>query len=184
MSKLKFVFCTMALAVTAANADINADGKITINGLLITETCKVTDESKNIIVTLPTVSTTKLAKSGDETGSTTFTIGVTDCPTAITKVAAHFEANGSTGYSTTTGNLLNAAPAASGSTPAPAGNVEVRLYDNDGTSFIEVGKSGKKINVDATTKGATLRYAAGYYATAATTPGPVTAMVQYVLDYN
>jgi major type 1 subunit fimbrin (pilin) len=181
MRKINLAFCGIALGLVSAAATAAVDGTVTFNGKLINETCRVDSGSENIVVTLPTVSTTKLNAAGQQTGSTAFYINVTDCPAEVTKVAAHFEAINSTGYNSETGNLVNSAP------DAAASNVEVRLYNVDDGSTIRVGETGKPFDVNfagGVPGSATLSYAGGYYATQATTAGNVMAQVQYVLAYN
>ena len=92
----------------------------------------------------------------------------------MTQVAAHFEAIGSSGVDSATGNLTNTD--ASG-----AKEVEVRLYNSD-EKQLKLGESGNPFPVDADGK-ATLRYYGGYYATGATTAGKVNAKAQYTLVY-
>jgi major type 1 subunit fimbrin (pilin) len=151
-------------------------GTVTFNGKLIAETCKLATGSEDITVTLPTVSTQSLAQAANEGGSKSFDISVTDCPVAIKKVAAHFDAVGSTGYNAATGNLTNNA------TTSAASNVEVRLYNTDGTA-VAVGSTGSSFDVDSNSNTAKLTYLGGYYATGVTTAGNVTAKVQYTLSY-
>ncbi|PJE87728.1 fimbrial protein [Yersinia mollaretii] len=182
MRKVNLAVCALALSVASGAALAGTDGTVTFNGKLISETCKVEPGSKDVIVTLPTLSTQNLDKAGQEAGSTSFLINVIDCPKEITKVAAHFEAINSTGANPVTGNLTNSEKT------DPAGEVEVRLYDIADGKQIRVGDTGAKFDVvpgAGTDPGtATLSYAGGYYATEATTPGAVTAKVQYVLAYN
>ncbi|MFJ3458563.1 fimbrial protein [Scandinavium goeteborgense] len=189
MSKFKVAMCALAISlasgyVQAAEpvppAPVAADtqGVVTFTGKLIAETCIVDDTSKDIQVTLPTLSTTSLAAAGDEGGSSTFTINVKSCPAEITKVAAHFEAIDATKFNAVTGNLINQDLEADGG----ATNVEVRLFEADGT-VIPVGSTGSSFAVDATDGTAALTYVGAYYATAATTAGTVKAQVQYTLAY-
>lgn len=183
MRKVNLALCALALSVASGAALAKTDGTVTFNGKLISETCKVKPGSEDVQVTLPTLSTLNLEKSGAEAGSTSFIIDVIDCPKEITKVAAHFEAINSSGANPVTGNLTNS------EVTDPAGEVEVRLYNIIDGKQIRVGETGAKFDVVPGAGGtdpgtASLSYAGGYYATAATTPGAVTAQVQYVLAYN
>ncbi|CNH99357.1 fimbrial protein [Yersinia pekkanenii] len=184
MRKVNLAVCALALSVASATAFAGTDGTVTFNGKLINETCEVAAGSENIVVTLPTLSTQNLSAAGEEAGSTSFVIDVVNCPTEITSVAAHFEAINSTGANPVTGNLTNNAESATA-----AGKVEVRLYNISDASQILVGDTGSKFDVipgaDVDAPGTVrMSYAGGYYATAATTAGDVTAQVQYVLAYN
>ncbi|MBB3324713.1 major type 1 subunit fimbrin (pilin) [Atlantibacter sp. RC6] len=180
MFKSKISACLLAMGFIAfgANAvDPVTQGTVTFNGKLIVETCSIVSGDENLTVTLPTLSTASLKTPGDEAGSTSFDIHAENCDPSLTKVGAHFEAIGSTGADMATGNLINAAPAAN-----KAAEVEVRLYDADGTPMT-IGTTGQMFDIDSTTHKATMRYIGGYYATGVTTAGDVTAKVNYTLAY-
>ncbi|WP_202302748.1 fimbrial protein [Dryocola clanedunensis] len=181
MKKLNTYMSALALCLASTSAFAalsDGQGIVTFNGELTDDTCVVADDSKDIQVTLPKISTKSLATAGSQAGSTLFDINVTDCPTTITKVAAHFEAIDATKFNAVTGNLINQDVSAN----TAGKTVEVRLYDADGT-FLSVGKTGKSFDVDSTTNKAKLTYVGGYYATAPTSPGTVKAVVQYTLAY-
>lgn len=184
MRKVNLAVCALALAVSSTTAFAASNGTVTFNGLLQDDTCQIETGTEDVKVDLPTLGTSALAKLGDEQGSKNFTISVVDCPAAVTKVSAHFNAINSDGANLVTGNLTNTA------TAGGATGAEVRLYNIGGTgSQIRVGDTGAAFDVTPGTGQdpvgtATLTYAGGYYATAKTTPGVVTAKVQYVLSYN
>lgn len=182
MSKMKIAVCAIALAVTSVSvnaADVVGQGTVTFNGKLIDETCTVNDDSKDIIVTLPTLSTKTLSTAGNEAGSSAFDINVKDCPAAITKVAAHFEVLNSE-YDSSTGNLINQLEVDDPTKSAT--KAQVRLYNDDSTQ-IRIGSTGKAFPVDATAHTAKMEYLGGYYATGQTTAGNVKAQVTYTLAY-
>jgi len=174
MHKLNLTVCALALSVASFAGHAASGGTVTFNGELIADTCEVDTASEDRQVTLPTLSVQKLATAGQVDGSTTFDINVINCDPSITNVGVHYEAIG-TNFNPATGSLLNTAPVNS------AGNVEVALFEIDGTS-ISVGQSGATIPVAA--GGATVKGIGAYRATAATTPGLVTAQVVYNLHYN
>ncbi|MGQ8776519.1 fimbrial protein [Serratia sp. NA_112.1] len=176
MRKFKFGICAVALTF-CATANASTDGKVTFNGELVAETCSIKAGSEDITVTLPKVAIQRLAAGGQEAGSKTFNIEVEKCPTGVTKVAAHFEAISNTGFDPATGNLTNTVRASE----SPATNVQVRLYNSDDNSQIPVGSTGHPFDIVNNT--AKMVYSGGYYSTAATTAGKVTAQVQYVLAY-
>ena len=181
MRNLKLSFCAIALTIASGSALAAGEvtqGTVTFNGELITETCSIATDSVNIQVTLPTVSTQTLNAAAVTAGSKGFDINVVNCPTGITSVAAHFEAIGSSGVDSATGNLTNQFVAAGDD--AKAGNVEVRLYNSD-EQHLKLGETGAAATV--TGGKATMRYYGGYYATAATTPGKVMAQAAYTLAY-
>lgn len=179
MRKLQYTLCALTVAM-AANASAAYDGKVTFGGELIDDTCKIDTDSQDIQVNLPRMNTNLLDKDGEMAGTKTFKINVSECPTSITKVAAHFDANANSGWDPKTGNLKNAAPA----TPTPADKVQVRLYNTDDNSQIAIGSTGHQYNVDTATNKASMVYAGGYYSTGKATAGPVNAWVQYVVDYQ
>ncbi|WP_455814280.1 fimbrial protein [Pseudomonas graminis] len=190
MEKMKIFATVLALSLTASSAYAEdlalGQGKVTFNGKLIAETCQLDSGMDNIMVPLPTLSTQTLAKAGTEAGSTKFDIKVIKCDPSIKKVAAHFEAIGSTGMDPKTGNLENKAVTVGEDKPAT--NVQIRLYNSDSaTDQLVLGETGASFDVTpgAGTEGgsATMRYYGGYYATNATTPGLVTATAMYTLSY-
>lgn len=180
MFKIQHAVCALVLAVSAG-ANAAYDGTVTFDGLLIAETCTVNTDSTNILVKLPTIAVQKLAAAGDEAGSTSFNINVSACPAGLTQVGAHFEAIANEGTSTTN-NLTNSSPVAGRAT-----NVEVRLYNINGANaaakHLKVGTTGAFFPINTAARTATMTYAGGYYATGASTVGPVRAQVQYVLAY-
>lgn len=182
MKKLRLVICVAAALGMAAVSPVHAaanDGKGTVEfkGQLIDETCTLESDSVDISVTLPTLSVKSLASTGAEAGSKKFNINVKDCDASRTKIAAHFEAMGTSGVNSVTNNLKNSA------TTNAATNVEVRLYDAD-EKHLPMGTTGTLQNIDATTHKATMTYYGGYYATGATTAGAVTAKAKFTLSYQ
>lgn len=185
MSKLNISLCAIALAMTTSSAFAAGEatqGTVTFNGKLIAETCSIVPADVDKVVTLPTLSTQTLSTPGAVGGSTTFDINVEDCPSTggPTSVAAHFEAINSDGFNTATGNLTNSAVDSGDG----AENVEIRLFDKDGTTQIPVGSTGGFFPISTTDQTAKMTYIGAYYASAATTAGTVTAKVQYTLAYK
>jgi major type 1 subunit fimbrin (pilin) len=181
MNKLRLVMCVAAALGMAAVSPVNAaatDGKgtVTFNGKLISETCTLEDDSVDITVTLPTLSTASLATAGAEAGSKKFNINVKDCPTALKKVAAHFEAMGTSGVNSATNNLKN-----SSTSTTAAKNVEIRVYDFD-EKHLPMGETGVLQDINAGI--ASMTYYGGYYATAKTEPGDVEAKAKFTLSYQ
>lgn len=175
MRNITLTLCAMALAAASTSALAATQGTVTFNGQLTADTCEISPESENRVVPLPPVAIATLNGPGIEAGSTGFDLNVVNCPAGITKVGAHFEAIGSSGLDTATGNLTNAS-----TETGKATNVQVRLYDTD-QQPLAVGSTGTLADVSGTS--ATMRYFGGYYSTAATTAGPVYAQVRYTLAY-
>lgn len=178
MSTFKMTLCALAMATVSTSALAATQGTVTFNGELITSTCEIAADSVDRQVQLPTVAIQTLAKSGDTAGSKGFDLNVENCPTGITQVAAHFEAVGSSGVDSATGNLTNQY-AGDANTPA-AGNVQVRLYNSD-ENQLKLGETGAPATV--TNGSATMRYYGGYYATGATSVGKVYAQAAYTIAY-
>lgn len=175
MRNIKLTLCAMALAAASTSALAATQGTVTFNGELTADTCEIAPDSLDRQVPLPPVAVQTLNVPGIEAGTTGFDLNVENCPAGITQVAAHFEAIGSSGLDTATGNLTNASPAADAAT-----NVQVRLYDTD-QQALAVGSTGTATLID--NGNATMHYFGGYYSTAATTAGPVYAQVRYTLAY-
>lgn len=180
MRNLKMSLCAIAMTIVSGSAvAATGQGTVTFNGKLIADTCTIASDSVNVQVTLPTVSTQTLTADGATAGSKGFDLNVTDCPTTITQVAAHFEAIGSTGVDSTTGNLTNQYTGTS-ELPAATG-VQVRLYNSD-ENQLKLGETGTAVTVGADGS-ASMRYYGGYYATTQTGAGTVYAQAAYTLAY-
>ncbi|WON77479.1 fimbrial protein [Serratia sp. UGAL515B_01] len=176
MFKIQHVVCALAMAVSVG-ANAVSSGTVTFNGELVADTCTISSDSINKIVQLPKIPTQDLNVSGAQAGSREFQLNVEACPASITQVAAHFNAIGGSAFDPTTGNLVNASTSTA---PAAAKEVQVRLYNADG-SQIRVGSTGKFF--DVVDEKASMTYVGGYYATGVTTPGPVTSVASYTLAY-
>jgi major type 1 subunit fimbrin (pilin) len=149
-------------------------GQVTFNGQLLDDTCVINAGDEDKTVTLPTLSSQSLAAAGQTAGSTMFNISVSQCPSTLSNVAAHFE---TTNMDPNTRNALNQA------TTTPASNVEVQLLDRDGTNPILLGSTGTFVPI-ATDGTASMSYGGQYYATGKSTSGNVTAVVRYTLAYQ
>ena len=177
MKKITLAASVVVLGMSSAFA---ADGLITINGMVSAKTCDIEAGSKNITVTLPTVSKQSLAAVGQVAGRTPFTIKLSNCSAG--KVATYFEPGATVDFNS--GRLKNATGTGS------ATNVQVQLL-GDNNLFIPVlaaGSNGVQSNsqlVDVLAAGsANLNYYAEYYATGVSTAGTVGTSVQYTLVYQ
>lgn len=175
MKKITLAASVVVLGMSSAFA---ADGTITINGAVSTKSCNIETGSKNIIVTLPTVSKQSLAAVGQVAGRTPFTIKLSNCSGG--KVATYFEPGATVDFNS--GRLKNVTGSAT--------NVQVQLL-GDNNAFIPIlaaGAGGAQTNsqfVDVADLGSTnLNYYAEYYATGASTAGTVGTSVQYNLVYQ
>ena len=152
-------------------------GQVTFNGELKDDTCVINAGDEDQKVTLPTVSAKTLPAAGAVGGSTPFAISVSQCPTTLSQVAAHFE---TTNMDPNTRNAINLA------TTSPAENVQVQLLDHNGklgtAAPLQLGSTGEYVGI--TNQAATMTYSGQYYATDAATAGYVTAVVRYTLAYQ
>ncbi|WP_201314148.1 fimbrial protein [Dyella sp. EPa41] len=185
-------FATLTPMVARAS-----DGTITFNGEITDTTCTVTGGgaatgSGNITVTLPIVSASALANSGQTAGDTRFSLilgGGTNCTDGKT-AALWIETTQTPALDTATGALRNQASGG-------AGNVQVRMVNPANNQPINLGinaavTSGASViaannQPAATISGntATLDYVAQYLANGgAATPGAVTTYLTYSMQYN
>ncbi|MCF6692621.1 type 1 fimbrial protein [Klebsiella michiganensis] len=189
MKKIFIASCiasSLLITGVALAADQNAaSGKITFNGALVDNTCKVVvdNQTNNATVTLPTISVNQLTgAAGKVAGRTGFNIALSDCTgTTLKGAQAYFEEN-STTVDLTTGRLKN-------TSTSGANNTSLQLLDaSNSDEVINVGNSeqlSKTTYVDIASGTATLPYAVQYYAeTAAPTQGLVNSYVFYSIAYN
>ncbi|MCK9139644.1 type 1 fimbrial protein [Haemophilus influenzae] len=200
MKKLTLA-ASLLLALSTLNAQAavsnGADGKVTINGKVVDQTCVVTDDSKDIIVKLPTVQTGSLATANATAGKTDFAIEFKNCKAATghTQVKAFFLPK--SGFTDAAGLLENQAA-------TKASNVKIQLLNGDG-SAIKAGLNETAITTSAGialsgsevqgSKGVAfadgigqakgkIPYAAQYYATGTAGAGDVQGIVEYSLAYE
>lgn len=169
-------------ALTLSQGAIAEDGTVTINGKVITTTCQVDANSKNLTVTLPTVSTAALDAANKTTGRTPFSIKLTGCDSNTAQARIYFEPDPAN-TDLTTGNLLNKP------TGSAAQNVQVQILKKDGATKIDLsqdvaGQGADYINV-ANQAAASLDYYARYVAVnGAAGAGEVKSVVNYTVDYK
>ncbi|MBO9537917.1 fimbrial protein [Herbaspirillum sp.] len=182
---MKKIIIASAIIATAAlgSAAHAADGTIFFTGSLQSQTCTIdvngTVTPAIATVTLPTVSTGKLAAAGQTTGRTGFIIGLRNCTGPATSAAAFFE-SGST-VDLTSGNLNTTTGTGT------ARNVQLQLVDASNGAVIRAGNVSQntgttKVALDASGN-ASLPYAVQYYATGVTTAGTVNSSVTYSINY-
>ena len=71
MRKIQFILGILAAA--SSSATLAYDGTINFTGKVVAQTCSVSSGSKNLTVTLPTVSEASLAAATNTAGLTPFT---------------------------------------------------------------------------------------------------------------
>ena len=158
------------------------DGAITVNGQVLAQSCKVDGNAAGIsdakTVTLPDEWQSALAASGNVAGATSFSIVITGCDSALSKVQTYF--SGGT-VDATTHNLQNTTGA------GYATNVEVQLLDGQNSNAVinlNNSNTAQTATTNLTSGGATLNYQAQYYATGAATAGSVKTTTNFTMIYQ
>ncbi len=177
---MKFSTAFFACAAFSLSASaLAADGTITINGEITSQTCQINGNGggADFTVTLPTVSTSALPIAGATAGRTPFNIALTNCSPNSGNAAVYFEPSATVDL--LTGRLKNTA--ANG-----AENVEVGLLNNDHSDIqLGGGEASQNMQFVALESGqATLNYFAQYVATDAATAGKVEARTMYSIVYQ
>lgn len=173
MKKIILAASALALGSVAAHA---ADGTVTINGKVTDQTCKVSANSKDITVTLPTVGIGSLATATTTAGRTPFTINLENCKAG--QVSAFFETGGN--VDAASGRLNNT---------GGASNVQVQLLSDSSVVIPVLANAAQapvttKATVAKDADSAALNYYAEYYATGAATAGNVATSVKYTINYQ
>lgn len=173
MKKIILAASALALGSVAAHA---ADGTVTINGKVTDQTCKVSANSKDITVTLPTVGVGSLATAGTTAGRTPFTINLENCKAG--DVSAFFETGGN--VDAASGRLNNT---------GNASNVQVQLLSDSSVVIPVLANAAQapvttKATVAKDADSAALNYYAEYYATGAAKAGDVATSVKYTINYQ
>ena len=166
------------LAMSAASA-MAADGKITVYGEVVTQTCTVAAADLNKVVYMPAVALAPLIVTPFTAGGTPFAIALTGCPVG-NSISAHF-LPGAT-VNNATGNLINQAAAPT------AVNVEVALFDGaTGNTRIQMNNAkGAQVSpafLVPAGGAVSMAYQAKYIGTAAASVGKVQTTVDYNLSY-
>lgn len=186
ITKRHILYFLPFMLTPGAYAASSPGGTVKFNGEIKAQTCSVVSADENQVINLPSVSVDSLNSNGKIAGSKVFTIRVEKCPSTLTSVTAHFEANnGTTGYDVLTHNLTNVFQGTPSTTPptSAAQNVQIRLFDKGGASQVQVGGTDGQF-VQISGGEATMEYVASYFATAPAVAGYVTATVAYSLAYN
>ncbi|EFA4742989.1 type 1 fimbrial protein [Escherichia coli] len=180
---IKGMASAAAVMIFAPTVALAADGKVTFNGEIITNTCTVISGDKDKIVTLPTVQVSALSAANQTAGTTPFTIGLENCATASV-VSVYFEPNENV---STVGRLKNTISANG------AKNVDIQLLNNNHgvidlanqTIDPTTGKvtGGNSTVVTPVNGSATLPFYARYFATDAAEAGKVSSYVNFTIVY-
>jgi major type 1 subunit fimbrin (pilin) len=152
-----------------------ADGTVTVNGEVVSDTCTVNGGLSTFRVTLPTLSTSALISIGSTAGATRFSIALTNCVGVASTVNTYFEA----------GSTINGAGRLINQTAGGA-SVDGQIQNADG-SIVNLAASYGAQNTMPTTisnHGATQNYLIAYFSNASpTTAGTFSSSVVYSLVY-
>ncbi|MDF0604221.1 type 1 fimbrial protein [Neisseriaceae bacterium TC5R-5] len=168
MKKLLLAIATAALSITSVTTLAN---NINFQGELTTNSCSLTfNGSTDPVILLPTVATTALAKAGDVTGKTRFSLGVTACLGPTTPYIRFIGNNISTASGTFGGDA----------------NVKLQLLGVNGAAA-KFSADGAYFTLPPLTNGSgsgTL-YVQYYAETTSTkTAGAITGNLQYAITYQ
>jgi major type 1 subunit fimbrin (pilin) len=176
-TSLRLIPCVVACFAALPPAAHAADGTITFQGNISSQTCTVSAASANLTVAMPQISAGSLSQIGATAGRTPFSISLTGCNPASGAVHTYFEA----GLNTSADGHL----AVTGGAGA-AKNVEIDLRNSDGTEIfagaVDVLQNSLPVNINADGT-ATLNYTAQYFATGVASQGTVSSTVQYSIVY-
>ncbi|MBP6116500.1 MAG: type 1 fimbrial protein [Neisseriaceae bacterium] len=176
---MKKVMSLCGLALLVAGPTYAADGRLTVNGQVVSTTCEIGDFMKDLVVDLAPIGTNTLPAAGAEAGKKPFVIIVAGC-SEQERVGVAFEV--AEGTSTEFGTLPNVAPIGD-----RAGNVDIALYNNGNGVDRRINLSdGSSVAQMVQTNGgiASLVYAAGYYATGVATAGAVKSVATFSITYQ
>ena len=175
----KMVWLSMMALAAFGNSAYAADGKITVKGNVLDNTCviQVNNGTNNATVSLPSVSAHSLAAAGDTAGMTPFTISLSACTGAnLSSVSTFFEAGGQVDNVTGRLNTVTGAGAAT--------NVQVELLNADFAPIVAGAAVQNDLKVDASSGGGVMHYAARYYALGQVAPGTVDTHVEFTVVYD
>ncbi|WP_193017380.1 fimbrial protein [Proteus sp. FME41] len=175
MKKLTLLTLSLITSFGMINSAYAVDGVINFTGDITAQSCKIDGDTQGTkTVNLGSVPASALAAEGQTAGNQIFSMKLTECAGAATKVATHFE-------SLALGSAENRLKLDSAST---AKNVEIALYDQNGVLQPVNGTVPDASYIAITDNTATLNYIAAYYATGAATAGSANSVVSYTLSYQ
>lgn len=174
-----------AISVTTPTINVNpgsnagtqgTGGQVIFNGSITDSSCNIDSASTSQTVDLGKWASTYFTSTGFETTKTPFHIKVKDCPASVTNVAVLFD-----GARDQSDNTLLA-------TTGSAAGVAIKLYEDDKSTAVSLGKASKAKNVvaGATTGTGTadLEFFADYISTGAVTAGDANGTANFNMIYN
>ncbi|HED1366964.1 TPA: type 1 fimbrial protein [Klebsiella quasipneumoniae subsp. quasipneumoniae] len=174
-----------AISVTTPTINVNpgsnagtqgTGGQVIFNGSITDSSCNIDSASTSQTVDLGKWASTYFTSTGFETTKTPFHIKVKDCPASVTNVAVLFD-----GARDQSDNTLLA-------TTGGAAGVAIKLYEDDKSTAVSLGKASKAKNVvagaTAGTGTADLEFFADYISTGAVTAGDANGTANFNMIYN
>ena len=174
-----------AISVTTPTINVNpgsnagtqgTGGQVIFNGSITDSSCNIDSASTSQTVDLGKWASTYFTSTGFETTKTPFHIKVKDCPASVAKVAVLFD-----GARDQSDNTLLA-------TTGGAAGVAIKLYEDDKSTAVSLGKVSKAKNVvagaTAGTGTADLEFFADYISTGAVTAGDANGTANFNMIYN
>lgn len=150
-----------------------ADGNVKFTGSITADACTPSAQSKDLSVSLGTVSASAFSAAGDKNSPTKFTINLSDCPSSLQNVSVKFD-----GISdTTNSNLLKL------DSGATATGVAVEISDVNGNPLpLHTASSPYPVAADGS---AALDFTGRYVSTAASVgAGSADATAQFTINYQ
>lgn len=163
----------LGFSVIAAQSAFAA-GTVNFTGRVIAEGCTINSESKVLDVLLGDVSAKELTTAGELAGGEQFVIELENC-TPDTTVAVRF-----TGANDDNDADILAVTPGNGA----ATNVGIALFEEDGTTQVNLDQDSARITLPTGATELSLPYVARYKATGQATPGPANGTVAYSLQYQ
>lgn len=174
-----------AISVTTPTINVNpgsnagtqgTGGQVIFNGSITDSSCNIDSASTSQTVDLGKWASTYFTSTGFETTKTPFHIKVKDCPASVTNVAVLFD-----GARDQSDNTLLA-------TTGGAAGVAIKLYEDDKSTAVSLGKASKAKNVvagaTAGTGTADLEFFADYISTGAVTAGDANGTANFNMIYK
>jgi major type 1 subunit fimbrin (pilin) len=162
--------------VVGAEPGIAVGGTVTVNGVVLLETCTINGGVSTFGVALPTMSTSLFTGAGSTAGVTPFSIALTNCAGTATLVNTYFE-NGPT--INTAGRLINQT--------VGGASVDGQIKNADGSVVNLAAPYGSQNTTAVSIVGqsATKKYTIAYYAKATPmTAGAFSSSVVYTVMYQ
>ncbi|MDH2670798.1 fimbrial protein [Klebsiella quasipneumoniae] len=174
-----------AISVTTPTINVNpgpkagtqgTGGQVIFNGSITDSSCNIDSASTSQTVDLGKWASTYFTSTGFETTKTPFHISVKDCPASVKNVAVLFD-----GARDQSDNTLLA-------TTGGAAGVAIKLYEDDKSTAVSLGKASQAKNVvagaTAGTGTADLKFFADYISTGAVTAGDANGTANFNMIYN